>query len=489
MSKPVVGIDFGTSTTLVASPRGVVPIGVASAWMPSVAGFHDNGSVVAGEAAVDLPETRAVRSVKRWITEDKPFVWFETSYGIEEYRADDLIAEILRETVRRAGRQGLDLSSVRLGCPAMWDGAQRRRLVDAATRAGLSVTTANLVDEPVAAGMAWLARSKKATVQNVVVFDMGGGTLDIAVLGVRGKEIEVLAAVGVPEAGDALDRAIAEDLEFALAAKGVDVDALPFPRRARNRLLYLAREAKLALSTEDEHDVVLSRRLFGMGLLTYTRRQLNAAFAEQMDRAEIVVTAALRAARITEPGIAAASTDEVVEGIDAVVLSGGMSRVPYVAERLQALFPRSTRIETACARADEAVVLGLALAPQFRRVNRYRPAFDILLDWDGGQESRAVYEAYTPLVQAGRIGRGGELCFTRAGRDIGAPRTGKGRLRIVSHGGGPVRATLAGGNLEDFVVELCGDRLAFSVFPDGRLRLTDDSGTHEGRIADWGAGR
>ena len=486
MSKPVVGIDFGTSTTLVASPRGIVPIGVASAWMPSVAGFHDSGSVMAGELAADLPESRSVRSVKRWITEDKPFVRFETPYGIEEYRADDLIVEILRESVRRAERQKLDLASVRLGCPAMWDGGQRARLVEAAKRAGLPVTAANLVDEPVAAGMAWLAQSKKSRAENVVVFDMGGGTLDIAVLGVRGKDIEVLAAVGVPEAGDVLDRVIAEDLEYALAAKGVDVDSLPFPRRARNRLLYVAREAKIALSTEEEHDVVLPRRLFGIGSVSYTRKRLNNAFAEQMDRAEIVVTAALRAARITEPGIASASADEVVEGVDVVVLSGGMSRVPYVAERLQALFPKGTRIETATARADEAVVLGLALAPQYGRVNRYRPAFDILLEWDGGQETRAVYEAYTPLVQAGRIGRGGELCFTRTGRDIGAPQTGKGRLRIVSHTGGKVRATLGGTALEDFVVELSGERLAFSVFPDGRLRLADGSGTHEGRIADWG---
>jgi molecular chaperone DnaK (HSP70) len=371
----------------------------------------------------------------------------------------------------------------------MWDGRQHRRLLAAAIRAGLPVTAASLVDEPVAAGIAWLARQKGSKAHRVVVFDMGGGTLDVAVLDVRGNDISVLAAVGVPEAGDALDHTIAEDLEYALAAKGIDVDSLEFPRRARNRLRYAAQEAKVALSTEDVHDVALPRRLFGIGSVEYGRDQLEAAFAAQMDRAEIVVTAALRAARIDEPDIARTPVDEVVEGVDVVVLSGGMSRIPYVAQRLADLFPPGTRIETASPRADEAVAVGLSLAPRYGRINRYRPAFDILLDWDGGQESRAVYEAYTPLVQAGRIGRGGELCYTRTGREIGVPPTGKGRLRLVSHTGSPVRATLGGTSIEEFVVELNGERLAFSVFPDGRLRLVDGSGTQEGRIADWGTGR
>lgn len=485
MSSPI-GIDFGTSTTLVASKNGIVPIGATSSWMPSVAGFHDSGSVVAGEAALDLPEQRLVRSVKRRITEDKPYVNVPTRYGFDEYKADDLIVELLREAVRRAAAQGLDLRSVRLGCPAMWDGDQRRRLVDAARRAGLSVTAASLVDEPVAAGMAWLATASaksRGAARRVVVFDMGGGTLDIAVLSVAGTEVSVLAAVGVPEAGDVLDHAIAEDLEFALAAKGVDLDSLPFPRRARSRLLYAAREAKVGLTTEDEYDVVLPRRLFGIGSITYSRRQLDVAFSGQMDRAEVVVTAALRAARISEPGIVSLDAEELVEDVDVVVLSGGMSRVPYVAERLRELFPAGTRIETATPRADEAVAIGLAQAAKFGHLNQYRPAFDIVIEWDGGQAP--LYDAYTPLVQPGRIGRGGELCFTRTGREVGVPAAGKGRLRIVSHTGDPVRATLGGGGIEDFVAELNGDRFALSLFPDGRLRLADGSGSHDGRLTDW----
>jgi molecular chaperone DnaK (HSP70) len=491
--QPGIGLDFGTSTTLAASPSGIVPIGTASAWMPSVVGQDDSGSTVAGEAALDLPEDQIVRSVKRSITENRPFVRVDTPTGKRDVQADDLIAGLLREAASRAAAHGLVLdapSALKLGCPAMWDGRQRRRLVDAAARAGLPVTLATLVDEPVAAGLAWLAGRSGADrgPQRVVVFDMGGGTLDVAVMDVRPEGASVLAALGVPEAGDTLDGAIAEDLEYALVAQGVDVDSLPYPRRARKRLQYAAREAKVALTTEVEHDVVLPKQLFGIGWVTYDRERLNTAFAAQMDRAVQCVVTALMAAYLadgTVSEITSTPIEELVDGVDVVLLSGGMSRVPYVAQRLGELFPPGTRIESATARSEEAVAAGLAQAGRFGRVNMYRPAFDVLLEWDSGQEMRTVYEAYTPLVQPQQILQGGEARFIGSGRDLSLPQTGKGRLRILSHSDAEVRATLGGSSVDDFVVALNGPALEFSIFPDGRLRLVDASGTHDGRIEGW----
>ena len=158
--------------------------------------------------------------------------------GIKDVRADDLIVAVLKEAVRRASTHDLALTddrALRLGCPAMWDGQQRRRLLKLAQAAGLPATLESFVDEPVAAGIAWLAsgRVKTSEPMRVVVFDMGGGTLDIAVLDVRGvrhQDVSVLAAIGVAEAGDSLDEAIAEDLEYVLAAAGVDVDSLSDPQ-------------------------------------------------------------------------------------------------------------------------------------------------------------------------------------------------------------------------------------------------------------------
>ena len=277
--KQAVGLDFGTTTTLVASVQGVVPIGDSSPWMPSLVGYHDDGTIVAGEPALEVSEEQIVRSIKRSITERRDFVRVDTPAGIRDVRADDLMVEVLREAARRGNAKGQDMTSrnaFRLGCPGMWDGRQRRRLVELARRADLPVTLSSLVDEPVAAGIAWLAAREIAatTPLRVLVFDMGGGTLDIAVLDVRGvnhHDVSVLAALGVPEAGDALDDAIAEDLDYALGAVGVDIDSLSHPQRARERLRDAAREAKIALSTAPDHIVALPRRLFGASEFVYSR--------------------------------------------------------------------------------------------------------------------------------------------------------------------------------------------------------------------------
>jgi len=500
--RPATGLDFGTSTTLVASPNGVVPIGEVTAWMPSLVGHDEDGVVVVGEQALDVPEEQMVRSIKRMITDGRGFVRLETETGMRDVRADDLMAEMLREAVSRGRAGGQEMTSqqaIRLGCPAMWDGGQRRRLVEIAQQAGLPVTLANVVDEPVAAGIAWLAGRPAGddTPMRVLVFDMGGGTLDIAMLDVRGAnhhDVSVLAAIGVAEAGDTLDEAITEDLEYVLAAAGVDIDSLERPRRARARLAYAAREAKLGLTTEPEVDVKLSRREFGISSVVYRRTLLNEAFAPQMDRAEQYVGAALRAACLTEmksgsvTDILRTPLDTLVEEIDVVVLSGGMSQIPYVAQRLAQLFPASTRIEMACAPSENAVALGLAKAGRYGRVNMYRPAFDILLEWDNKRETRVIYEAYTPLIEPKQFAKSGsELRFVRNGRDLSLPDAGTGRLRLVSHSGEKMRATLGIAGLDGFRVALSEQKFEFSIYPNGRLRLVDADGTYDGQIENWHA--
>jgi hypothetical protein len=402
--------------------------------------------------------------------------------------------ELLKEAGRRGARRGQDVgigSLVRLGCPAMWDGRQRRRLLAAAQRADLPVVLASMVDEPVAAGIAWLSHHPAAADRplRIVVFDMGGGTLDIAVLDVRHKEVAVLAALGVPEAGDALDEAIAVDFDFALAKVGIDLDSLPHQRRARTWLKDAARTTKLLLSVQDEHVIVLPPAVFGRaGEVWYTRDQLNEVFQPQMERAEATVELALRVARITELAdtardIARMPLDDLVQGIDVVLLSGGMSRIPYVKERMEWLFEASTRVELAADQPENAVAVGLAKAGEYGKINIFRPPFDILLEWDRGQEYRTVYEAFTPLVGRSQIAGGGDdLRFVRQARELSLPRSGKGRLRVVSHSGERLRATLAGRNLDAYPVVFTDDHFEFSIYPDGRVRMTDGAGTVDGRV-------
>jgi molecular chaperone DnaK (HSP70) len=497
-----IGFDFGTSTTLLASSDGVVPIGRQLKWLPSLAGYREDGSIVIGEDAVDPPAHQVIRSIKRMITDQRDYVRVDLPSGPRDVRADDLMVELVREVVRRGETNDQPLTrrgAVRLGCPAMWDGPQRRRLVGIAQRAGVPITLANLVDEPVAAGITWLAGSRSAGARPVrmVVFDMGGGTLDIAVLDVRGtdhQDVSVLAAFGVPEAGDALDLRIAGDLDLALGAGGFDIDALPRPRRARELVLDAARGAKIGLTDATEYPVVLPPSRFGVHEIWYTREQLNDAFAEQMDRAESAVLLALQIARLAEPtagpvsAIVRTPVETLVNSVDVVVLSGGMSRIPYVAECLRRLFPSTTRVELAAPEPENAVVLGLAQAPRYGRINMYRPAFDIRLDWDRGREQRVIYQAFSPLVEARQIAGGdGELRFVRTAADLKVPRKAKGRLRVTSYTGDRVRATLGGHPLDGHPVRLTEDEFEFAIYPSGRLRLVDGNGEHEGHLTDWQA--
>ncbi|MBX6752585.1 MAG: Hsp70 family protein, partial [Micromonosporaceae bacterium] len=354
--------------------------------------------------------------------------------------------------------------------------------------AWLATNARSVAGEP--AGEAWETEAPL----RVVVFDMGGGTLDVAVLDVRGphhREVSVLAALGAPEAGDALDEAIADDLDFTLARYGVDTDSLPRPDRARELLLDAARRVKIRLTTEEETPVPLHRDTFGRIEVWYTRDQLNAVFARQMDRAEQYVAAALRVARLTElvgrsaRDIARLPLETVVADVDLVLLSGGMSQIPYVAERLRRIFPETTRIEFAAPRPAHAVALGLAHTEGYGRVNMYRPAFDVALEWDDGRGFRTIYEAFTPLVEAVQVARGSaDLRYVRTGSELGLPRQGTGVLRVRSYSDGRVRATVDGTKLDGYAVTL-SDSFEFSVYPNGRIKIVDGVGTHEGQIEDW----
>jgi hypothetical protein len=325
----------------------------------------------------------------------------------------------------------------------------------------------------------------------VLVFDMGGGTLDIAVLEVRGRkrqELAVLAAIGAPDAGDVLDQTIAQDLDMVLAAQGVDIDSLSNPDRPHPFGLRRAR-GKEGLSFAQEHAASLPRRLFEVSDVWYTRDQLEQVLAEQMERAEGHVITALMIAKMTDEAaikpydILHTRPEDLTSTVDVVLLSGGMSRIPYVKQRLQELFSTTVTVTTANDEPDEAVVLGLARAGRHGRINMYRPGFDILLEWEC--DFRIVYDAFTPLVQPGQISGGGTLRYFRNGLDLDLPRRGNGRLRVVPQNGERVRATLNGANLDGFSVALSEQKFQFSIYPSGRIQLTDGMGAYDGQIDDW----
>ena len=80
---------------------------------------------------------------------------------------------------------------------------------------------------------------------------------------------------------------------------------------------------------------------------------------------------------------------------------------------------------------------------------------------------------------------GSDLRFTRNGLDLTLPRAAKGKLRVVSHSGERVRASMGGNSLDGFPVALSEQKFEFSIYPNGRIRLTDASGTYDGQVEDW----
>jgi molecular chaperone DnaK (HSP70) len=374
----------------------------------------------------------------------------------------------------------------------MWDGRQRQRLLSIAHQVGLHVPAANLVDEPVAAGIAWLAHHPGAATgpTRILVFDMGGGTLDVAVLDERNTpepSIAVLASSGIAKAGDSLDDALADMFERDLLASGADAGD---PDQVHEFLTYVAREMKIALSTAERYTVIGFRDLFGPGReVEYRRDQLNTAFAPLMDQAQACVAAVLRAARLTEvaPGDAMRPPIEALAaGVDVVVLAGGMSHVPYVQQRLRALFGPAARIEFATPAPEDAVALGLVLSGRYRRTNRYQAPFDIVLEWAEGQCRHTLYPAFTPIVEPHQIVAGGsDLRYVADLRGVDLPSDQPGRLRLISPTGQPIRAELDGLDVDGFHVRLNGAAFEFSLYPSGHIRVTDAAGVYRGQINGW----
>ncbi|GIJ48291.1 hypothetical protein Val02_51770 [Virgisporangium aliadipatigenens] len=513
-SHPSVGLDFGTTTALIARRRAadpveILPIGNPRSWLPSLVGRRD-GRLVVGENAENLLPEEILRSVKRAITFDQRTLPLGAGDDRIEVSREDVIAAILHEISTRAGARGLPLTGqrdLRVGCPATWRRDQRQLLTDLVV-AQTGVDDVNLMEEPVAAGLAWIAGGDVRPEEingRVLVFDMGGGTLDVAVLDVVGgrpPSVRVLTSTGIPEAGDALDDAIAADLTTELVACGLDLDRLRKPDNAHAEILRQARAVKRDLSVKDSAPIAFRRAAFGSQRVTpirYTRERLEEAFAPQLERAATKVWDALRLARLTHvrggstSDIMRTPTDELARDVRYVVLAGGMSRIPVVRRRLREMLPDAEFFDGAGVPADEAVVAGLTDESGVDAVNLYRPSFDVTLHW-GDDGALPLFEAYSPLFEMFQLTRMSEPNFTRvAGRRDGLPQQRQGELRVTTPAGDPVdviRFDRSGGQavLDRVPVPFGFHDVLFRMYCDGRIVLTDGAGhSQQLRVGPWPA--
>ncbi|HEX6496080.1 MAG TPA: Fe-S protein assembly chaperone HscA [Acidobacteriaceae bacterium] len=371
----VVGIDLGTTNSLVAFMQGdqpqVIPGEDGSNLVPSVVAMPAAGkerAIVGNAARTHLLATpdRAVYSVKRLmgrgvedVTEElklfpfrlapdfRPGEVLRIDVGGQQYTPPELSAYILRQLKRNAERYfGAPVTQAVITVPAYFNDAQRQATKDAGRMAGLEVL--RLVNEPTAAALAYgLDRQKDGV---VAVYDLGGGTFDISILKLHDGIFEVIATNGDTHlGGDDLD-----NLLLAIALDEIETEER-VPARQQPELVQALRkaviDAKIALSSED-----IARMDIPLPNGRHYRREITRSQFEQLIEPILQRTVepcrqALRDAGLTP------------EQIGEVVLVGGSTRIPRVQQLVAELFElpaRGKRPHTEL-NPDEVVALGAAV--------------------------------------------------------------------------------------------------------------------------------
>ncbi|AJE43285.1 molecular chaperone DnaK [Streptomyces nodosus] len=349
-----VGIDLGTTNSVVAVLEGGEPTVVANAegarTTPSVVAFAKNGEVLVGEVAKRQAVTnveRTARSVKRHMGDVN---WrFPPSGSVDgtRYRAQELSARVLQKLKRDAEAYlGEDVTDAVITVPAYFDDSQRQATKEAGEIAGLNVL--RIVNEPTAAALAYgLDRGEE---QTVLVFDLGGGTFDVSLLDIGDGVIEVKATNGDTRlGGDDWDQRIVDHLVKRFKGQyGID---LGVDKMALQRLREGAEKAKVELSGATETTVNLPYiTASAAGPLhleeTLTRAQFQELTADLLDRCRIPFHQAVKdaGAKLT--------------AIDRVVLVGGSTRMPAVTDLVRELTGKDPHKGV---NPDEVVALGAAL--------------------------------------------------------------------------------------------------------------------------------
>lgn len=375
-TRRAVGIDLGTTNSLVATVRGgraeVLPGEDGTFMLPSVVSYSSQGDTLVGTAAraqSTVAPADTLVSVKRFMgrgradsaedarrshytlaPDEEGMVRFVTSAGeISPVQASAEILSVLKQ--RGSESLGGELEGAVITVPAYFDEAQRQATKDAANLAGLPVL--RLLNEPTAAAVAYGLDSAEEGV--IAVYDLGGGTFDISILRLHRGVFEVLATGGdTALGGDDFDLLIAD---WVLQQLGSPELGAPQFRA----LLGLACAAKEALSSEQSVTISALDFVEGAGDLVLSR----AAF-EVM--AQPLVKRTLRACR------RCLRDAQVDDGVDNVIMVGGSTRIPLVRDAVADFFQRQplTDIDP-----DRVVAIGAALQADILVGNR--PEGDLLL--------------------------------------------------------------------------------------------------------------
>jgi molecular chaperone DnaK len=367
----VIGIDLGTTNSVVAVMEGGQPTVIANEeggrTTPSIVGFTDEGERLVGAIAKRQAVTNpkgTIYSIKRFmgrrleeVPEEISLVPYDVVKGREgmaavrvagkEYTPPEISAMVLQKLKGAAEAYlGQPVSGAVITVPAYFNDAQRQATKDAGKIAGLDVK--RIINEPTAAALAY--GLDKQHDEKIAVYDFGGGTFDISILEVGENVVEVKATNGDTHlGGDNFDQRIIEYLiaEFK-KDQGVDLSK---DSMAVQRLREAAEKAKIELSTASSTDINLPYITADQSGPKHLALKLTRSKFEQL--VEALVERSLGPCRqaLADAGYSASDIQEVV-------LVGGSTRIPMVQEKVKALFGREPNRTV---NPDEVVAIGAAV--------------------------------------------------------------------------------------------------------------------------------
>jgi molecular chaperone DnaK len=369
----IIGIDLGTTNSAVAFVEGGEPVIIENSegnrTTPSIVAISKTGERLVGLTAKRQSVTNpknTVFGIKRFIghafdeasvSKDKETIPYDIKKSInggvevemsgKDYRPEEISAMILQKLKADAeAKLGEPVTEAVITVPAYFNDAQRQATKDAGKIAGLDVK--RIINEPTAAALAYGFNNKKD--EKIVVFDFGGGTLDVSVLEVGDDVIEVKSTGGDSHLGGKdIDQKIIKWIvtEFKKQS-GIDIsgDAL-----AMQRLYEEAEKAKIELSTAKETEINIPFITSGANgpehlALKLSRTQLEEITREYVERAIDITKRTLESSTFT------------ISDIDNIILVGGQTRMPLIQEEVKKFFGKEPNRSI---NPDEVVALGAAL--------------------------------------------------------------------------------------------------------------------------------
>ncbi len=344
-----IGIDLGTTNSVVAVMEGGKPTVIANAegsrTTPSIVGFSKTGEKLVGQLAkrqAILNPDKTIASIKRHMGED-----YKVNIDGKDYTPQEISAMILRKLADDASNYlGEKVTSAVITVPAYFNDAQRQATKDAGRIAGLDVL--RIVNEPTAAALAYGLEKEKS--EKVLVFDLGGGTFDVSILEIGDGVHEVLSTSGDTHlGGDDFDQKVMDWIcdEFK-KQEGIDLRG---DKQAMQRVKEAAEKAKCELSSVMETNINLPFITADANGpkhldLNLTRAKFEDLCRDLLNRCKTPVENALKDAGITK------------NDINEVVLVGGSTRIPAVQQLVKEYTGKDPNQSV---NPDEVVAVGAAI--------------------------------------------------------------------------------------------------------------------------------